>query len=60
MKNPILIVIAGPNVFEKLQLQVIDFEEPKQLFRVKNGIIVKQYSVINDWANPIFEYLTKP
>jgi predicted ABC-type ATPase len=31
----------------------IDFEEPKLLFRVSDGIITKQYHNINHWALPV-------
>lgn len=33
----------------------VDFENPKLLFRTKNGIVQKFYSEINSWALPILE-----
>jgi predicted ABC-type ATPase len=33
----------------------IDYENPKLLFRTKNGIVEKFYSEINHWATPILE-----
>lgn len=33
----------------------IDYENPKLLFRTKNGKLEKFYSQINDWAKPILE-----
>ena len=35
----------------------VDFEDPKLLFRVIDGNITKQYDYINDWANPILEFI---
>lgn len=32
----------------------IEFKEPILLFRASNGIISKKYSIINNWALPIF------
>lgn len=37
----------------------IDFEDPKLIFRVNNGIEVKKYLPINNWAIPILEFFEK-
>lgn len=38
----------------------IDYADPKLLFRVSEGIIVKEYQTINDWAIPILDFLNNP
>jgi predicted ABC-type ATPase len=36
-----------------------DFEEPKLLFRVVDGLAAKEYANINNWALPILEFIKK-
>jgi predicted ABC-type ATPase len=35
----------------------VDFAEPQLLFRVADGAITKEYRVINEWAQPILEFI---
>lgn len=35
----------------------IDFDNPKLLFKVNDGIRIKTYHEINNWAKPILEYI---
>ena len=37
----------------------VDYENPKLLFRTKNGKLEKFYSQINDWAKPIMDNCEK-
>ncbi len=35
----------------------VDFAEPQLLFRVADGYVTKEYRVINEWAQPILEFI---
>jgi hypothetical protein len=35
----------------------VDFQEPKLLFRVVDGLIAKEYGSVNNWAMPVFEFI---
>jgi predicted ABC-type ATPase len=37
----------------------VDFDEPKLLFRISDGKILKQYAHINHWAVSVFNHITK-
>ena len=37
----------------------IDFADPQLLFKVTDGKIAKEYQHINEWAQPIFNFLNK-
>ena len=34
----------------------VDFEEPKLLFRLVDGLITKEYGVTNNWSLPIIQF----
>jgi len=35
----------------------VDFAEPQLLFRVADGVITKEYRLINEWAQPILNFI---
>jgi predicted ABC-type ATPase len=35
----------------------VDFQEPKLLFRVVDGLIAKEYGDINSWAMPVLDFI---
>jgi predicted ABC-type ATPase len=35
----------------------VDFAEPKLLFRIIDGIVAKEYGIVNDWALPIIRFI---
>lgn len=37
----------------------IDFEDPKLLFRIIDGVVTKDYKTINNWAKPIYRFIKK-